>query len=381
MSPISQAGEKTGITDKEILIGGIGPVTGPASNLGAAVQYAGFLATKQINEAGGIHGRKIKYIMADDVCASSQGLGAAKKLVYSDKVFAIHGLTCTHVGLAIRPILEKEGVPIVITVAQGDKLLIPHSKYLFRVLPPTNITGNLMGIFMNKYFSNKYTKVAILLTQEEYGTSGRDGLVSRLSKYGIKPLAIETHKIGDTDYSSQILKIKAVDPEVFFILSYVKDMGVIIKQSHELGLNCVKIGYLGSDFPLIAEMGGPEAVKDFYGPTSVLDAIHSDTIKSFVDMYKKEYPDYMKNPFNPTSSDIGSYVAMQVMAEALKRAGRDLTRTKYIAALESMKGFKTPWYPPITFSATDHEGCKEEVFLRYVNGEAKKIDMEIKMED
>ncbi len=380
MIAISQAGEKTGVTDKEILIGGLGPMTGPASNLGPQVELAGKLAAKQISDAGGIHGRKIKYIMADTVCGSSQGLAATKKLIFSDKVFALHGLVCSHVGMAIRPTLEKEEVPIIITIAQGDKLLVPHSKYLFRVIPPTNITGNLMGIFMNKYFPKKFTRVALLHTQEEYGSTGRDGLVSRLSKYGIKPLAIETHKIGDTDYSSQLLKIKGLNPEVLFILSYVKDMALIVKQAHGLGLDCVKIGYLGGNFPLIPELAGKEALRDFYASTVTLDVIKGDKIKSFVDMYKKEYPEYMKNPYNPSDTDITSYVAFQLIAEALKRAGKDLTRTKYIEAMESIKDFKTPWLLPISFSATQREGITQERYIRYVEGEPKIIEMDIKMD-
>jgi branched-chain amino acid transport system substrate-binding protein len=64
----------------------------------------------------------------------------------------------------------------------------------------------------------------------------------------------------------------------------------------------------------------------------------------------------------------------------LKRAGRDLTRTKYIQALESIKDFKTPWMPPVSFSETQHEGILQERFVKYDTGEAKIIEMEIKME-
>jgi len=380
LPPIGEAGERDGVTDKEILIGGLGPMTGPASNLGPMVDLGGKLAVKHINEAGGIHGRKLQYLMGDTVCGSSQGLAIAKKMIFNDKVFAFHGLVCTHVGMAIRPLLEKEAVPLVISIAQGHKVLIPHSKYLFRVLPPTSVTGTLMGKFLREYFPQKYTKVAILHTQEEYGASGKDGLVAQLEKYGIKPLAIETHKIGDTDYNAQLLKIKGLNPEVLFIQSYVKDMALILKQAHDLGLDCVKIGYMGSDFSIIPALAGKEALKKYYGPIPLLDAIRGERLKPFIEMYEKEYPEYMKNPNNPSSSDVSCYVAMLLMGEAMKRAGRDLTRTKYITALESIKDFKYPGYPPITFSPTQHEGVLQERFVRYVEGEARVIDMDIKMD-
>jgi branched-chain amino acid transport system substrate-binding protein len=292
----------------------------------------------------------------------------------------MHGLACSHVGMAIRPVLEKEEVPLIITVAQGPNLLNPHSKYMFRVFPPTNITGNLMAIFMNKYFPKKYTKVALLHTQEEYGSSGRDGLVSRLDKFGIKPLAIETHKIGDTDYSSQLLKIKGLNPEVLFILSYVKDMALITKQAHELGLNVVKIGYVGGNYAILRELAGKEALKDFYASTVLTDTFRSERLKSFMDLYKKEYPEYMKNPHNPSDSNVTAYVAMQLYAEALKRAGKDLTRTKFIQALEGIKNYDSRWLPPISFSPTQHEGILAKRYVRFEDGVPKIIDMDIKMD-
>lgn len=377
---LSQAEEKTGVTDTEILIGGIAPMTGPASNLGPEIELAGKLVAKQVNEAGGIHGRKMRYIVADDVCGSSQGLAATKKLIFNDKVFAMHGLACSHVGMAIRPVLEKEGVPLIITVAQGPNLLNPFSKYMFRVFPPTSITGNLMAIFMRKYFPQKYTRVALLHTQEEYGSSGRDGLVGRLEKFGIKPLAIETHKIGDTDFSSQLLKIKGLNPEVLFILSYVKDMALIAKQAHELGLNMVKIGYVGGNYAILRELAGKEALKDFYPSTVLTDTFRSDRLKSFVDLYKKEYPEYMKNPSNPSDSNVTAYVAMQLYAEAIKRAGKDLTRTKFIQALEGIKNYDSSWLAPISFSPTQHEGITAQRYVRFVDGVPEIIPMDIKMD-
>ena len=377
---LSQAEERTGVTDTEILIGGIAPMTGPASNLGPEIELAGKLVAKQVNEAGGIHGRKIRYIVADDVCGSSQGLAATKKLVFNDKVFAMHGLACSHVGMAIRPVLEKEEVPLIITVAQGPNLLNPFSRYIFRVFPPTSITGNLMAIFMRQYFPQKYTRVALLHTQEEYGSSGRDGLVGRLEKFGIKPLAIETHKIGDTDFSSQLLKIKGLNPEVLFILSYVKDMALIAKQAHELGLNVVKIGYVGGNYAILRELAGKEALKDFYASTVLTDTFRSDRLKSFMDLYKKEYPEYMKNPYNPSDSNVTAFVAMQLYAEAIKRAGKDLTRTKFIQALEGIKNYDSSWLPPISFSPTQHEGITAKRYVRFVDGVPNIIPMDIKMD-
>ena len=370
---VLQADERTGITDKEILIGGLAPLTGPASNLGPMIENAGKLAAKQINEAGGIHGRKIKYIMGDTGCDASTGLAAVKKMIYSDEVFAFHGLACTHVGMAIRPMLEKEKVPIVITIAQGYKLLKPHSKYIFRTIVPTDVTGQIQAVFFKNYLKQKYTKVAIIHSMEEGMASTKDALVTKLKEYGIEPLAVEVYKLGDTNFTGQLLKIKEVKPEVLFIEGYMKDMAIIAKQAHELGLNCIKIVHNGLNSPMMLALAGKEALENCYGPAPIIDVIEGEKLKSFVEMYKKEYPDYMKNPNNPSDMDVAPYVGFQVMAEGLRRAGKDLTRTKFIEALESIKSFESPWYCPISFSATKHEGMNSAKYFRCTGGKVVPI--------
>lgn len=378
LTSVSFAGERTGVTDKEIIIGGLAPLTGPASNLGPQIVNGAMLAVKQINEKGGIYGRKITYIPGDDVCGSSQGLAIGKKLIYDHQVFALQGLSCSHVGLALRPLIESEGVPFLITMAQGPKLMNPPSKYIFRVLPSTSVTGALQGKFMWEYFKGKYKKVAILHTQEEYGSSGRDALITQLAKYGIKPLAIESHRIGDSDYSAQILKIKNSNPEVLFIQSYTRDQAVVAKQAHELGLNCILIAYLGSDYPITEGIAGKLALTKFYGPTTTYDAMTSTILKPFYDMMAKEYPEYVKNPNNPSSGDLGSYIGMQVMIKAMQAAGKDLTRSGFIKALENMEVYKTPWMPPIKFSPNQHEGQQQEQYLQFVDGKPQMLKFSVR---
>jgi branched-chain amino acid transport system substrate-binding protein len=316
--------------------------------------------------------------MGDDVCGSSQGLAITKKLIYNDKVFAMIGLACSHVGMSIKDLLNEEKVPLIISIAQGNNILKPHSPYLFRIMPPTDLTGALMATFAHEYFKGKYKKYSLIYTQEEYGTTQRDGLIEQLGKYGLKLASMETHKIGDTDYSAQLLKIKKVNPEVLFMQSYAKDMALILKQAHELGINCIKIGCLGSDFSIIPALAGKEAVEDFYGPTTTIDAVRGPKMAAFIKMYNEAYPEYMKNPNNPSSSDVQSYIAMKIYIEALKKAGKDLTKTKFINALESMKNYQTGWIPPITFTRNDHEGLKQEIFLKHVNEVPRPLDIVIK---
>ena len=111
-----------------------------------------------------------------------------------------------------------------------------------------------------------------------------------------------------------------------------------------------------------------------------VDTIKGPRLKSFVDMYKKELPDYMKNPNNPNTADVTAYVGFMTMAEGLKRAGRDLTRTKFIDALDSIDDMKTPWISQVTFSKTNHEGLRGQRFYRFVDLTPVIIERDFKME-
>jgi branched-chain amino acid transport system substrate-binding protein len=370
----SLAGGETAVIGNEIIIGGLGPLTGPASNLGPMVELGGKLAARQINEAGGINGRMIKFVMGDTACSVNTGLAAVKKMIDMDNVFTFMGITCSHVGIAIRPTLEEEKRSLMVVVAQSDKILEPFSRYMFRIIPPTHISGPASVRWVMKYFPKKLGKVAIIYSKGDYGVSITNSVVDEYKKYAIEPIATESHKIGDTDYSAQLLKIKATNPDVLWILSYLKDVALILKQAHELGLECIKMGILGSDFSVVPALAGKEALRDFYGSTLLEDVIWGPKLKGFIEMYEKEYPEYMKNPSNPCMSDVSAYAGVKIIAEGLKRAGKDLTQDKFIKAMETLRDFRVPWYPPVTFTPTQHEGIVGLHFLRYVDGKAKIID-------
>jgi ABC-type branched-subunit amino acid transport system substrate-binding protein len=208
-------------------------------------------------------------------------------------------------------------------------------------------------------------KSAIIYAKGDFGKSSADSVTEELNRSGIAPLAVETHTIGDSDYSGQILKFKKLGVKVLFLMTYTSDAAKILKQSHELGLECVMFGHIGADFGIFPAVAGKEGLKNYYGATCLEDVITGDKLKGFREMYLKEYPKYMENPNNPSMSDVSCYAGMFIIAEALKKAGRDLTRTKFIKALESLNNFKPPYHPTISFSSTQHEGLLTLHYVKY----------------
>ena len=123
---------ETGVTKDEIVIGSFGPLTGPVYMFGALSMNGVEAAFDKVNEQGGIHGRKLRLIRENDFCQPEPAIAAVKKLIYSDKVFAILGGACTNGALAAKPEIIKENVPWLIFGATADELTVPVSPNIFK---------------------------------------------------------------------------------------------------------------------------------------------------------------------------------------------------------------------------------------------------------
>ena len=134
-SPAFAADNMQGITDKTIKIGNLGPFSGEAAVFNP-LNFGPEAYLRYINDKGGIHGRKFETVFADDACNEAKGIAAAKKLIYEDKVFMIMGNPCSGVAMAIKPMLEQEGIPWM-GPAANPKLTRPTSKAMFH----TTYTG------------------------------------------------------------------------------------------------------------------------------------------------------------------------------------------------------------------------------------------------
>src|SRR5258708_3005605 len=123
-----------GITDSEILIGDVEPLTGPPGLLGVAASIGHKIAIAEANNAGGINGRKIKYVLEDDGYVTARTIQGARKVIDVDKVFAMLGISGSGQSIAVMPVLEKAGIPTVIDVAPVHFLWEPPRQNVFVVV-------------------------------------------------------------------------------------------------------------------------------------------------------------------------------------------------------------------------------------------------------
>jgi branched-chain amino acid transport system substrate-binding protein len=342
-----------GVTEDTIRIGAYGPVTGPASFLGLGSRAGMELAVKEINDAGGVNGRKLDVIFEDDGFSPAKALAAVKKLIEEDKVFMIFGLSGSNPTVGTLDYVKDLKVPNYFTVASAPPITHPYNRYLFRgATAESGRYGEVYSEFLTQFL--KVKKIAILSGADENAKNEADNTTRFLDKwYGVRPLMRAEFKVGDKDFTPQLIQIKASDPELILVTGQTPEASIIVRQARELGLRQpIFVGTASVDNALIANDGyASEGVVGAWPLPLFPDSDDPDMIK-FREAWSKLNPNAPKG--RPNLFDVYAYGDTYVIAEALKHAGRDLTREKFVDALESMKDYRVSGVAtPRTF--TDHE--------------------------
>lgn len=360
-APVAHAADP-GVTDTELHIGQFAAYTGPASFWGIGQRDSAAIYFDEVNAAGGVNGRKLRFTTEDDECKPAKVVSVVRRLIGAG-VFAIFGGNCSNVVPVGLPAAIQAQVPVLVPSASTDRVTNPFSHYVFRtgVLSDGLQPRGLVDLALNVL---KARRVAILNQSDEMGKGGSNFLLDSLAKAGVKPVAHEQYNVGDTDFTAQISRLKEAKPEVTFLYGLVKEPVIILRQAHELGFKTQWVGSTGTSAPSLMVAAGDGAVGLI--STSITAVLPEGDSAPMQELRRKYEARYGKKPGKPGPEDVLGYHAAIVFVEGLKRAGRDLTREKLIAALESLKNFDTGFVPPQVFSATDHEGTKQQHFVKIV---------------
>ena len=351
-----------GVTDGEIHLGQFAAYSGPASFFGIGQRDGAAIYFDEVNAAGGVNGRKLRFTTEDDECKLSKVVSVARRLTGAG-VFAIFGGNCSNVVPAALPVVTEAKVPILVPSASTARITDPFSRYVFRtgVLSDGLQPRGLVDLALNVL---KAKSVAILSQSDEMGKGGSSFLHEFLGKAGVKAVAHEQYNVGDTDFTAQITRLKERNPEVTFLYGLVKEPTIILRQARELGFKTQWIGSTGTSAPSLMMAAGDGAVGLI--STSITAVLPEGDAPPMAELRRKYEAKYGKKPGKPGPEDVLGYHAAVVFVEGLKRAGRDLTQEKFVAALESIKQLETGFVPPQSFSAGNHEGTKRQHFVKVV---------------
>ena len=361
----ANAGETTGLTDTTIKVGVMGPFTGNASSY-SKTQIGLMAYFKYINDQGGIHGRKFEIIQEDTACAPAKGIAAAKKLIFQDEVFYLHGNSCSGVAIAIKPTVAPTGIPWIIAHAVNPKISMPvnEKRSIFHGVPAGPAYGMAMGKFVMSKPNTK--RVAMVAHTNDWAKSYCDPAIAYIKSQGIDLVMELALERGQTDTTAQVLKLKQANLDFILGCLYEAETVIFLRDAKKYGLKVPVMGTAGTDLEnTLARLGDLDAVKDYYVLHAFVDKVDGPKMKKWNDIILKYYPNETITGFSAISMASGVAVV-----KALQEAGRDLTRSKLIAALENIRGLTTNILAcDITWTPTERHGCKTSAVAGFIDGE------------
>ena len=360
----AQAADTTGLTDTTIKVGVMGPFTGNASSY-SKTQIGLMAYFKHINDQGGIHGRKFELFPEDTACAPAKGIAAAKKLVHQDKVFYLHGNSCSAVAMAVKPTVSPTGIPWIIAHAVNPKISMPvnEKKSIYHGVPAGPAYGSTMGEFVMSKPGTK--RIAMITHTNDWAKAYCSPAIEVIKAKGGQIIEEQALERGQTDATAQVLKLKQAKPDFILGCLYEAETVIFLRDAKKYGLKSPVMGTAGTDLENTLErLGDKDAVKDYYVLHAFVDKVNGPKMKKWNDIILKYNPKETITGFSAVS--MASGVAA---VKALKAAGRNLTRSKFIAELDKIRGLKTGILAcDITWTASDRHGCKKSAVAGFVDG-------------
>lgn len=328
-------GEKKAANSNEIKIGGNFELSGGVANYGQSTMNGVKLAFKEINEKGGINGKKISLVIADNKSEASEAANAVTKLITQDKVVALIGPVTSSNLIATTQIATDKKIPVLTPTATSPKATFENGKVkemIFRSCFIDPFQGEVMARFAAESLKVK-TAAIYVDNSSDYSKGLAEVFRAAFTKMGGQIVAEEAFLQKDTDFKSAITKIKAANPDVIFVPAYYQEVGMIIKQAREMGVTIPMIGTDGWDSPKLVEIAGPAALNNTFFSNHYSADDKDPHIQAFVEAYKKEYNQM------PDALAVLGYDGGLMMIDALKRAGSEDPK-KIQEALASTKNLQ-----------------------------------------
>ena len=302
-----------------IKIGYIATLTGDGSTWGQHERDGALMAVKDLNADGGLLGRPVELVYYDIRGKPEDAVNAVRRLVYDDKVVAIGGSNYSSIQLAVSSIVNRDDaqIPVMGTATTNPAVTVDRDTgkvvpYMFRMAYTDPYQGKVMADYLIKRLGKK--KIAII---GDVGDPYSEGLTETIQKRSDE-LGIEHksfgYRAGDVDFRAQITGAKDWGADALAMTMYYKEMGLVMKQSVELGWTPAFIGGDGYS-PSLFEVAGA-AAEGSYWVYSMNE--NSDGFKNIVAKYEKEYSTIPTEPSNV----VYAYDVITVFADAIRRAGK-----------------------------------------------------------
>lgn len=337
-----------GVSDGTILIGQSAPLSGPAEELGKEMKAGAQLYFDHINRQGGINGRKIELRSLDDGYEPERTTSNTKQLIEKDGVFSLFGFVGTPTSQAALQVSNPAKVPFVGAFTGSDALRTPFNRLVFNIRAGY---GDESEKIVDQVTSLNVRNIAVFYQNDSFGKTALASIEKALAKRGLKPVATGTVERNSQDVAAAVKSIGAAKPDMVILVSTYKSCAAFIKSLRAAGAapQFFTMSFVGSH-ALARELGSSGAG---IGISQVAPYPWTATTPVV-----REYQKLLKQAGGNQELSYVSlegFIAAKVFAEGIKRAGKDLSRDKFITAMEGLRNFDVGGFT-VNFGPANHNG-------------------------
>lgn len=317
------------LAQSEIVIGATVPITGPASLTGKQYHNSLKLAEENINKAGGINGKNIRFFFEDAQSSNGTAMNAFVKLVQEKKPPFVFLTSYSTQNAAVAPEVLKAKIPVMFA-GGADALEDLNNPYMFRIRPQDGIVALAMAGFVKEKLKGK--KPGIIYIQNDFGQGGSTAAAKQFAAAGITLAGMEAYGQNDKDMSAQLINLKNKGADVILAFVYPQDGALLLRQIKSLGLKQPVVASSAAFVPAAMQLMSPADLENVWGVIdTMLEA--NPLAKDFIADYKKKF-----------GADADPYAAAyydgaMIMAAAMKKVGTDPEKIReYLADMKGYQG-------------------------------------------
>ena len=378
---IARGSADPGVTPTSILLGGTSPLSGPASAY-ASVARGAEAYFRYVNAKGGVLGRTITYKILDDAYNPAQSVQVTRQLVEQENVFAVFNSLGTEQNLAVRDYLNEKNVPQLFVASGATVFGSDHEQFPYTIgfQPSYRAEGWVYGKYLARTAAD--AKIAVLFQNDDYGKDLLNGLKQGIQRSRVKVIAAQPYEVTSADVQSQVAKLKASGADTLAIFATPKFAIQAFVFANKLGWKPARVinnaVSAASNIMQLAAEGGTNKVVDSTISIVFLKDPTDPQWKN--DAAMKLYGQIMrKHAPGANAKDVYHVYGMAVAwttVEALRRAGKNLTRASLLAAVDNLDASGNPFLlPGITLktAGTDHFPIEQMLLQRWQKGSWKSF--------
>jgi branched-chain amino acid transport system substrate-binding protein len=346
--------EVRGVSATEIVIGNQNDLSGPAAVIGVAAVNGARMLFEEVNAAGGVHGRQIRFVVEDSQYQVPKSIQATNKLVNRDGIFAMILGMGTPMNNAIMPMLFEKNIPNLFPLTGARSMSEPFQRLQFVSLG--TYYDQIQAAI--RYFVDEAgaARPCVIYQDTDFGQEILDGALDQVAALGIELAARSAHKPTDTEFTASILRLRNAGCDLVLMGTIHKDTILVLEAARKLAWDNVRwVGTTASYVAAVAEMesGASEGYSVFqdFRPIHRDDPAIDPKVAEWWDRYIEKYR------LKPDWGAFLGYAAAQLLVQGLENAGPELTADSLVTGLEAIDGFRDLFGLKYSFGPNDHKAA------------------------